>query len=153
MKFVLKRKYFEESSIIGKFEVYNNADDLIFSCFSLENKEIGAVKNADLSIPYGIYNLEWFASPRFNKTLHEITGDTSTNCICVWNEEVPALRRILIHWGNTDKDTEGCILLGKSFEKGSNRIGQSRVVFKELYELLKNVDITKVQLEVVDHTN
>lgn len=153
MKFVLRRRWKEQSSLCGKFEVYNSQDDLIFSCYSLENKEIGATKNADLSIPYGFYNLEWFESPRFNNTLKEITGDMDVKCICVWNDEVPALRRILIHWGNTDKDTEGCILLGKTFTPGSNQIGASRQVFKELYQLLKNVDITKVSLEVVDELN
>lgn len=34
--------------------------------------------------------------------------------INVYNDEVPASRAILIHWGNTDKDTQGCILLGLS---------------------------------------
>lgn len=32
--------------------------------------------------------------------------------INVYNDEVPSSRAILIHWGNTDKDTQGCILLG-----------------------------------------
>lgn len=43
---------------------------------------------------------------------------------------------ILIHAGNTDKDSGGCLLVGVNLEKG--KVLNSRETFKKLYKLLKD---------------
>lgn len=51
-------------------------------------------------IPPGVYALKRVQSPKFGNTF-EITG-------------VPGRSRILLHAGNTEEDTEGCVLVGLS---------------------------------------
>lgn len=54
-------------------------------------------------IPPGDYLTTWHNSPRFGK--------------CYKLQDVPGRSEILIHHGNYPKDTEGCILIGKSSSK------------------------------------
>ena len=48
---------------------------------------------------------------------------------------VPAFDGVLIHIGNTAKDSEGCILVGKNKEVG--KVLESTATFHALYEKLK----------------
>jgi hypothetical protein len=47
---------------------------------------------------------------------------------------VPGFEGVRIHSGNTDKDTEGCILLG--YIKNPNFVGQSHAAFIDFFPLL-----------------
>lgn len=53
-------------------------------------------------------------------------------------EDVPNHTNILIHWGNYNKDSDGCILVGK--EKTSSMITSSRATFKKFMELCEGKD-------------
>ena len=48
---------------------------------------------------------------------------------------VPGFEGVLIHIGNTPKDTEGCILVGENRVKG--QVVNSTATFRRLYERLK----------------
>ncbi len=48
--------------------------------------------------------------------------------------DVPGFDGILIHCGNTAKDTDGCILVGENKVKG--QVINSQETFKRLYPLL-----------------
>lgn len=52
-------------------------------------------------IPTGIYELHRHISPRFGETFIV--------------QDVPNRENILFHWGNTVKDTQGCIIVGAWF--------------------------------------
>lgn len=51
---------------------------------------------------------------------------------------VPAFEGVLIHIGNTAKDTEGCILVGRNTKVG--KVLESGVTFLKLYERLKEAE-------------
>ncbi len=56
---------------------------------------------------------------------------------------VPGFTGIRIHSGNTDKDTEGCVLVGDTHS--DNFIGNSRKAFARLFPILEsasNVNLT-----------
>lgn len=80
---------------------------------------------------------------------YEITLDVISPKYCnnsfykqVCNGKVPRLLNvkgfegILIHAGNTDKDSAGCLLVGINLERG--KVLKSKETFKELYKLLKD---------------
>lgn len=48
-------------------------------------------------------------------------------------ENVPNFDGILIHWGNSQKDTEGCILVGETLGPNPDWIGSSRAAFTNLF--------------------
>lgn len=71
-------------------------DHVLFTC---EDDDRGNAPNVSC-IPPGVYVLKRVRSPKFGETF-EIAG-------------VPGRTHVLLHWGNTEEDTEGCVLLGLS---------------------------------------
>ena len=84
------------------------------------------------AIPVGRYRVTLdVVSPRFAlKTAYKFCGGRLPRLV-----NVPAFDGVLIHIGNTAKDTEGCILVGKNTQVG--KVLQSTVTFQKLYERLK----------------
>lgn len=153
MKIKIIRRYTGKTCVIGKFKVFNDDDKLIFECFSLEEDKEGVERNKDLRIPEGIYDLKRHSPSRFENTLRSITKKDDDTMINVYNDEVPASRAILIHWGNTDKDTQGCILLGLTKDNNNESVGQSRQACKEFYDLMYNQDLSNIKLNIRNELN
>ncbi|ELR3214008.1 hypothetical protein QSD11_001638 [Campylobacter coli] len=149
MKIKIIRRYTGKTCVIGKFKVLDDKEKILFECFSLEEDKEGLESGKDLRIPEGNYNLRRHTPSRFENTLRSITKKDDT-MINVYNDEVPSSRAILIHWGNTDKDTQGCILLGLTKDNNNESVGQSRQACKEFYDLMYKQDLSKIQLEIVN---
>ncbi|EAJ4187197.1 hypothetical protein C3W43_07575 [Campylobacter coli] len=149
MKIKIIRRYTGKTCVIGKFKVFSD-DKLLLECFALEEDKEGLESGKDLRIPEGNYNLRRHTPSRFENTLRSITKKDDDTMINVYNDEVPASRAILIHWGNTDKDTQGCILLGLTKDNNNESIGQSRQACKEFYDLMYKKDLSEIKLEIVN---
>lgn len=80
------------------------------------------------AIPEGEYKVTMEHSPRFKRVLPRL-------------HDVPHFIGILIHSGNDESNTEGCILVGKNKVKG--KVLESRITSDALNEILnKEKDIT-----------
>ncbi|EAH4551923.1 hypothetical protein P0B40_001003 [Campylobacter jejuni] len=149
MKITINRRYTGKTCVIGKFKVLDDDDKILFECFSLEEDKEGLESGKDLRIPEGNYNLKRHSPSRFENTLRSITKKDDT-MINVYNDEVPSSRAILIHWGNTDKDTQGCILLGLTKDNNNESVGQSRLACKEFYDLMYGKNLEDIKLEITN---
>ncbi|ECK7591442.1 TPA: DUF5675 family protein [Campylobacter jejuni] len=150
MKVTINRRYTGKTCVIGKFKVLDDEEKILFECFSLEEDKEGLESGKDLRIPEGNYNLKRHSPSRFENTLRSITKKDDDTMINVYNDEVPASRAILLHWGNTDKDTQGCILLGLTKDNNNESVGQSRQACKEFYDLMYKKDLSEIKLEIVN---
>lgn len=150
MKITINRRYTGKTCVIGKFKVLSDDDKILFECFSLEEDKEGLESGKDLRIPEGNYNLRRHTPSRFENTLRSITKKDDDTMINVYNDEVPASRAILIHWGNTDKDTKGCILLGLTKDNNNESVGQSRQACKEFYDLMHGKNLEDIKLEITN---
>lgn len=153
MKLEIVRRYTGKTCVIGKFKVLDDEEKILFECFSLEEDKEGLESGKDLRIPEGNYNLKRHTPSRFENTLRSITKKDDDAMINVYNDEVPASRAILIHWGNTDKDTQGCILLGLTKDNNNESVGQSRLACKEFYDLMYNQDLSNIKLNIRNELN
>ena len=141
MELVVDRKWKKQSytisnlTIDGKWfcNVLEDADRGLDSSMSIA--KIRELKKPSITaIPRGTYEI----------TLNVISPKYYTNSFYkqVCNGKVPRLLNvkgfegILIHAGNTDKDSSGCLLVGVNKVKG--QVINSRETFKELYKLLKD---------------
>ncbi|ECQ8840621.1 TPA: hypothetical protein SC207_000357 [Campylobacter jejuni] len=149
MKITINRRYTGKTCVIGKFKVLDDDDKILFECFSLEEDKEGLESGKDLRIPAGVYDLKRHSPSRFENTLRSITKKDDT-MINVYNDEVPSSRAILIHWGNTDKDTQGCILLGLTKDNNNESVGQSRQACKEFYDLMHGKNLEDIKLEITN---
>ncbi|HDZ5042736.1 TPA: hypothetical protein RTG66_001573 [Campylobacter jejuni] len=155
MKITINRRYVGKTCVIGKFKVFNDDDNIIFECFALEEDKEGLESGKDLRIPAGVYNLKRHVGSSFNdKGKQEVAGVVvlrkDDSIINVYNDDVPFERHILIHWGNTDEHTKGCILLGMTKTNDNERIGSSRQACKEFYNLMYGKDLSNIKLEIVN---
>lgn len=81
-------------------------------------------------IPTGTYNIIKYVSPKFK------------NCFSVLN--VKQRKNILIHSGNTSKDTHGCILVGMS-TNNKDTILESKKALKFLLDVLNNEELLIIE--------
>lgn len=132
MNLTLKRTIFTDKSTIGELSINGH-----FQCYTLEDVVRNGVKvQGKTAIPFGEYELAVTFSNRFQKPLPLVLN-------------VPMFEGIRIHPGNTDKDTEGCILVGTTF--APDFIGNSRMAFGLLFEKIKAAyHNEKIMLKIVD---
>lgn len=118
MKISVKRTTFTENSTIGTLSI-----DGAFECFTLEDKvrPKGEKVPGKTAIPAGTYRVVTDFSNRFQKMLPHLLN-------------VPGFEGVRIHTGNAGKDTEGCILLGRTV--GVDFIGESKLAFDAFFKKL-----------------
>lgn len=113
MILALSRKERIGNATIGDLSVNGR-----FECFTLEDIERITKIPGETAIPKGTYTILLTMSPRFKRVLPLLVN-------------VPGFDGIRIHPGNTDRDTEGCILVGTGFVDGA--LTRSREAFDRLY--------------------
>ena len=133
MKLLLKRKFFGKTYTIGDLYV----DDAFF-CHTVEDKVHNLPATCpdtpkghnctckekvygETAIPAGTYKVTVEYSPRFKRNLPRL-------------HDVPHFIGILIHSGNTAKDSAGCIIVGNNTAKGT--VTNSRATSDKLNRLL-----------------
>ena len=121
MELIVKRQRFSDKATIGQMFIDGTA-----FCFTLEDKvrPAGVKIPHQTAIPAGAYQVIIGHSNRFNRDMPRV-------------QDVPNFEGILIHSGNTDKDTDGCILVGAT-SSGDDFIGTSQDTFSKLFNTLKN---------------
>lgn len=119
MKLKLERIYKAPTYTIGKLYI----DGKLF-CDTLEDvvRHNGLKVYGETAIPAGTYKVILNVSNRFKVLMPLLLN-------------VPNFEGIRIHSGNTDKDTHGCLLVGKNTVKG--KVTDSKKTFAELMSVLK----------------
>ena len=117
MTITIKRLYKSENSTIGEMTI-----DGKWECYTLEDREREVKIKSETAIPKGTYKVIINKSNRFKKLLPLLLN-------------VPNFEGVRIHPGNTNHDTEGCILVGRTRSK--DFIGQSRKAFESLFAKMK----------------
>lgn len=127
MKLKLKRIHKTENSTIGELFI-----DGVFECYTLEDKEREIKIKSETAIPKGVYKVIITRSNRFKVDLPLLVN-------------VSNFEGIRIHAGNTNHDTEGCILVGQTRSK--DFIGSSRKAFAKLFAKLKKAENITIEIE------
>ena len=144
MELKLKRIARRDTYTIGRLYI-----DGVYECDTCEDADRGLRQDMSLpvlrakkrqgvtAIPTGRYRLTLAVqSPKFSKEKYAKNYGFCKGFLPRLIN-VPAYEGVLIHVGNTAKDTEGCILVGKNLKVG--KVLESRTTFVKLYEKLKEV--------------
>ena len=123
----LARKILGDKATLGDLAING-----VFECHTLEDvvrevagNPVSAWKIAGATaIPAGTYQVVIDFSPHFGRIMPHLLS-------------VPGFDGIRIHSGNTDADTEGCILLGQ-YETSPDFIGSSRAAFDAFFPKLQD---------------
>jgi len=121
-----------------------------FLCYTLEDQAQTTKVYGETRIPAGTYNLTLRTEGGFHtRYLAKFGGDWHKGMIYV--NEVPNFEYILWHIGNTDDDTAGCLLLGKTQQ--ANFIGSSGDAYKDVYPKVRDAILygEKVTATYIDY--
>ena len=132
--------------LIEGIDTLEDQDRGLKSTMTIEEINKIKVKN-DTAIPTGIYNIN----------LDTVSSRFSNYSRYPWAkqfggklprlENVKGYAGVLIHVGNTTRDTEGCILIGRNTIKG--KITQSIATFTKLMNILLKYKSEKIELEII----
>jgi hypothetical protein len=112
MELKLTRKTFTSGETLGSLSI-----DGKFFCYTLEDVVRDRKIFADTCIPYGKYTVEVTLSSRFGKRLPLVYNKPN---LSVTSENGDVWNGIRMHGGNTQLDTEGCILVAKTEHLNEN---------------------------------
>ncbi len=154
MTFKLLRFSTTELNTLG---IIYSVDDLrrkVFKCFTLEDTYRPVKIKHETRIPAGVYNLALRTYGRVHtEYLKKFGMDFHKGTIELKN--VPNYEGILIHIGNTAKDTSGCILVGSGITPERTLIS-STLAYKKLYSEIVGLIVNEhkqINLEIVDFEN
>lgn len=142
MEVKVKRIARRDNYTIGK--MYVNGE---YVCDTLEDTDRGLTSkmsvaqisgmkvHGETAIPTGRYLVDMkTVSPRFGGRAQYKFCKGRLPRLC----NVPGYQGVLIHIGNTAKDTEGCILVGEN--KAVGQVLNSTATFRKVYAMLKAAD-------------
>lgn len=151
MELIVDRKWKRQSYTISNLTI-----DGKWFCNVLEDADRGL----DDSMPLAkIKELKKPSITAIPKGTYEITLDVISPRFCtksfykqVCNGKLPRLLNvkgfegILIHAGNTDKDTDGCLLVGINLERG--KVLKSQETFRKLYKMLSEAKLRGEYIQI-----
>jgi len=110
--------------------------DDVFVCFGLEDEERKNKIIGETRIPTGRYDVGVKNHGGFHQKYAVRYGDMHQGMLQVL--DVPNFTDILIHVGNTEKDTMGCLLVGEDAVSSQfpMRVNASVMAYKKLYPMV-----------------
>ena len=116
--------------------LFNITDDKReFLCYTLEDESREKKVYGETCIPEGEYRINFRREGGYHAKYSKRFADIHMGMLEVC--DVPGFTYILLHCGNTDEDTAGCLLLGDTQEnnniKKNGFIGKSTQAYKRVY--------------------
>jgi len=112
--------------------------DGLFECYVLEDQYQEVKVMHETCIPEGEYEIKLRTVGGFNERYTKKYPTMHRGML--WLQDVPGFEYILIHQGNTDEHTSGCLIVGDTQQdldvSFNGFVGSSSVAYKKLYPKL-----------------
>ena len=129
-----------------------------FLCYTLEDEHREKKVSSETRIPAGTYRITLRTTGGFHGRYVKRYGSMHKGML--WVRDVPGFEYILIHTGNTDEHTAGCLLVGDSqqanFGDSDGFVGSSTQAYKRIYppiaealEAKQKVMITYIDFDTI----
>jgi len=133
-----------------------------FACYTLEDEEREVKVMHETCIPEGTYEIKYRKEGGFHSRYSARYGSKHFGMLEL--QEVPGFQFILIHSGNTDEHTSGCVLVGD--QQKNNKIykdgfvGESRNAYERIYKQISEalnyenkveIEITSLNKSTIDN--
>ena len=154
MKIQVKRLGDNGNATIGA--MYING---IFRCFTIEDEERAVKVKGETRVPNGKYLVGLRKEGGYHQRYVAKYGDMHKGMLCIYNDHNWKLcndgmefQYILIHTGNTEEHTAGCLLVNYAADANSFQGSNSGGCYKTIYpEIAKAVELgDEVTIEYTD---
>lgn len=112
-----------------------------FLCYTLEDEHRDDKVMGETRVPAGTYRITLRKTGGFHGRYLKKYGEMHKGML--WVRDVPNFEYILIHTGNTDEHTAGCLLVGDSqqanFGDSDGFVGSSTQAYKRIYPMVAEV--------------
>jgi len=109
--------------------------DGIFECYTLEDQYQAVKVMHETCIPEGTYDIKFRKTGGFHAKYTERYKNAHYGMLHI--QDVPNFTYILIHTGNSDEHTSGCLIVGETQQdldiSKDGFIGSSTVAYKKMY--------------------
>ena len=109
-----------------------------FLCYTLEDEYQTLKVKGETRIPAGVYEIKFRKKGGLHEKYNKKYPDIHRGMLHI--TDVPNFEYILIHTGNTDEHTAGCLIVGDSQENNivteNGWVGKSRNAYKRIYPLV-----------------
>ena len=127
-----------------------------FLAYTLEDEWREEKVSAETRIPEGTYDIKLRTTGGFHSLYANKFGDWHKGMLHV--QDVPGFEYILIHTGNTDEHTMGCLLVADTSQQNITKegfIGASTSAYKRGYPSLAQwlLDGNKLNITYIDYDN
>ena len=126
-----------------------------FLCYTLEDEHRALKVKGETRIPAGTYNIKLRKEGGFNQRYTKKYSNIHRGMLHV--VDVPGFEYILIHTGNTDEHTAGCLIVGDSQENNiilkDGFVGKSVNAYKRIYPSIAKAveDGKEVTIKYIDY--
>lgn len=128
---------------------------LTFLAYTLEDEHRVLKIKGETRIPAGIYNVKYRKEGGFHERYKKRYPSIHQGMLEIC--DVPNFKYVLIHCGNSDEHTAGCLLVGDSQENNvvikDGFIGKSSNAYKRIYPTIaRSLDMgEEVMIEYIDY--
>jgi hypothetical protein len=132
MELLLTRRKSKNGTTLGLLDI-----DGVFQCYTCEDetRHDRTKVYGKTAIPAGTYKIIITHSPRFKRFLPLLLN-------------VPGFEGVRIHTGNSNADTEGCILVGNDVNVAGDRVLDSAAAFNSLFDKLQSAQDRKEPITI-----
>ena len=138
-----------ESTLGILYLVNNETNQKDFLCFVLEDEKRSVKVYGETRLPKGTYQIEYRKEGGYHNKYKKRFPSIHRGMLEI--RDVPNFTHILLHCGNTDDDTDGCLLLGNVVSQNITKdgfLGQSTDCYKRIYPILSEILDSQKQLSI-----
>ena len=114
--------------------------DGVFECYTLEDQYQAVKVMHETCIPEGTYDIKFRMTGGFHAKYSARYKNAHYGMLHL--QDVPGFTYILIHTGNTDEHTSGCLIVGETQQdldiNFNGMVGSSAVAYKKMYAKVAN---------------
>ena len=148
MRLELYRFSSQNESTLGILYIVNDeTNQKDFLCFTLEDQKREIKVYGETRIPKGTYQIEYRKEGGYHNKYSKRFPSIHRGMLEI--RDVPNFTHILLHCGNTDDDTDGCLLVGNVVSQNITKdgfLGQSTDCYKRIYPILADILDTQKHL-------
>lgn len=141
MRLELYRYSSQKDSTLGLLFLVNDETNYKdFLCFTLEDEKRETKVYGETRIPEGTYKIKYRKEGGYHNKYSKRFPDIHRGMLQLI--DVPDFEYILLHCGNTDEHTDGCLLVGNVISQNITKdgfLGQSTDCYKRIYPIICDI--------------